>query len=66
MKLQIERSYAEALFDAFPALATLKDQLRFGNHVEVTFNQLSHTELAFLHNLYQQAGHKRNPKPPPE
>ena len=56
MKLQIERSYAEALFDAFPALATLKDQLRFGNHVEVTFNQLSHTELAFLHNLYQQAG----------
>jgi len=56
MKLQIERPYAEALFEAFPTLETLKDQLRFGNHVEVTFNQLSTTELAFLQNLYQQAG----------
>lgn len=56
MKLQIERPYAEALCEAFPALESLKDQLRFGNHVEVTFNQLSHSELAFLQNLYQQAG----------
>ncbi len=56
MKLQIERPYAEALFEAFPELASLKDQLRFGNHVEVAFNQLSTTELAFLQNLYQQAG----------
>ena len=56
MKLQIARSYAEALCEAFPALESLKDQLRFGNHVEVSFNQLSHTELAFLQNLYQQAG----------
>lgn len=56
MKLQIERPYAEALFEAFPSLEALKDQLRFGNHVEVTFNQLSTTELAFLQNLYQQAG----------
>jgi hypothetical protein len=56
MKLQIERSYVEALVAAFPALETLKDQLRFGNHAEVTFNQLSTTELAFLQNLYLQAG----------
>lgn len=56
MKLQIERPYAEALIEAFPALATLKDQLRFGSRVEVACNRLSGSELAFLHSLYRQAG----------
>jgi hypothetical protein len=56
MKLQIERPYADALLEAFPTLTALKEQLRFGNHVIVPFNQLSHSELAFLQNLYQQAG----------
>ncbi len=56
MKLQIERQYVEALLDAFPALGGLKEQLRFGNHVEVAINQLSGNELAFLQNLYRQAG----------
>jgi hypothetical protein len=56
MKLQIERPYADALLAEFPALEALKEQLRFGNRVEVAFNQLSSGELAFLHNLYQQAG----------
>jgi hypothetical protein len=56
MKLQIERPYVEALLDEFPALAALKEQLRFGNRVEIAFKQLSQGELAFLHNLYQQAG----------
>jgi hypothetical protein len=33
------------LVDAFPGLATLKEQLMFGNKVEVMFSQLSDTEL---------------------
>lgn len=56
MKLQIERSYVDAMLEQFPDLTALKDQLRFGNRAEVTFNQLSHNELTFLQNLYQQAG----------
>ena len=56
MKLQIERTYVDAMLEQFPDLTMLKDQLRFGNHAEVTFNQLSNHELAFLQNLYQQAG----------
>lgn len=56
MKLQIERPYVDALLEEFPALTMLKEQLRFGNRVEVAFSQLSQTELAFLHNLYEQAG----------
>ncbi len=56
MKLKIRRPYVDALLEAFPALGGLKEQLRFGNQVEVSFNQLSNTELTFLQNLYQQAG----------
>lgn len=56
MKLQIERPYVEAMLEEFPDLLLLKDQLRFGNRVEVTFSQLSSNELNFLQNLYQQAG----------
>jgi len=56
MKLQIERPYVDAMFEAFPALTALKEQLRFGNRVEVAISQLSAKELAFLQNLYQQAG----------
>lgn len=56
MKLHIERNYVDAMLEQFPDLHMLKDQLRFGNKAEITFNQLSHTELAYLQNLYQQAG----------
>ncbi|QSA99236.1 ATP-binding protein [Methylococcus sp. EFPC2] len=56
MKLQIERPYIEAMVEAFPALAPLKDQLRFGNKVEVAFAQLGNAEVAFLRNLYEEAG----------
>jgi hypothetical protein len=56
MKLQIERPYIEAMIDAFPGLVSLKEQLRFGNKVEVLYSQLSDTELSFLGNLYQAAG----------
>ncbi|WP_333874649.1 ATP-binding protein [Methylobacter sp.] len=56
MKLQIERKYVEAMINEFPGLATLNDQLRFGNKAEVSFKQLSNTELNFLQDLYKQAG----------
>jgi hypothetical protein len=58
MKLQIERPYIEAMVTTFPDLAPLKEQLRFGDKVEVSFSQLSSTELGFLQDLYRQAGPK--------
>jgi hypothetical protein len=56
MKLQIERPYVEAMVTEFPGLASLKEQLRFGNKVEALFSQLSEAELNFLRGLYEQAG----------
>lgn len=56
MKLQIEGSYLDAMVDTFPGLAPLKEQLRFGNKVEVPFGQLSNAELSYLRDLYQAAG----------
>ena len=56
MKLQIERTYVDAMVAKFPELEPLKDQLRFGNKAEVPFNRLSSSELGYLGNLYQQAG----------
>jgi hypothetical protein len=56
MKLQIEQAYVEAMVEEFPALAPLKDQLRLGDKIEVSYSQLSNPELTFLKGLYQQAG----------
>lgn len=56
MKLQIERAYAEAMLGRFPDLSHLKDQLRLGNQVVVSFGQLGSEALAFLGNLYAEAG----------
>lgn len=56
MKLQIERPYVNAMLEQFPALTYLKEQLRFGNSAEVSFQKLSDIELSFLRNLYQQTG----------
>lgn len=56
MKLQIEQPYVNALLEAFPKRLDLKAQLRFGNRVNVAIKQLSHSELAYLQNLYRQAG----------
>ena len=58
MKLQIERPYVETMVAAFPDLAPLKEQLRFGEKVEVPFHQLSNAELTFLLDLYRDAGPK--------
>ena len=56
MKLQIERSYVEAMVSKFPDLSALKEQLKFGNKAEIPFNQLSNNQLGFLRNLYESAG----------
>ncbi|MGY6217711.1 AAA family ATPase [Methylolobus aquaticus] len=56
MKLRIDRCHLEAMVGAFPGLAPLKDQLRFGNTVEVPFARLASAEIAFLQNLYASAG----------
>lgn len=56
MKLQIERPHVEAMAMAFPKLASLKEQLRFGDRVELAFSQLSHEQLDFLQQLYRDAG----------
>ncbi|MDB5654459.1 MAG: putative ATPase, family [Tardiphaga sp.] len=56
MKLEIERPYIEAMVASFPGLTSLKEQLRFGDRVEVAFGQLSDTELDFLQQLYRAAG----------
>jgi len=42
--------------DEFPALAALREQLRFGNQVEIPVSQLAKAELDFLVGLYQLAG----------
>ena len=52
MKLQIERSHIEAMLPAFPRLEFVREQLRFGNKVELSFNQLEEPELDFLHHRY--------------
>ncbi len=56
MNLQIDRPHLEAMIAAFPRLAPLQDQLRFGNKVTLPFQQLSGTELGFLGDLYRAAG----------
>ncbi|QXX73449.1 ATP-binding protein [Methylovirgula sp. HY1] len=56
MNLLIERPLVEALIAEFPELAPLRDQLKFGNKVDVPFHQLSKPALHFLLGLYQNAG----------
>ena len=54
MKLQIERQHIVAMIAAFPHLAFVEEQLRFGNRVELSFSQLSGQELDFLKALYAE------------
>ena len=52
MKLQIERVHIEAMLQVFPRLDFVREQLRFGNKVEISFAQLNDEELNFLRGLY--------------
>ncbi len=56
MKLHIERPHIEAMLQAFPRLDFVREQLRFGNKVELSFSQLHDEELAFLEDLYAKGG----------
>jgi len=52
MKLQIERVHIESMLQVFPRLDFVREQLRFGNKVEISFAQLDDAELDFLRGLY--------------
>lgn len=52
MKLRIERPHVEAMINAFPRLAGISEQLRFGNSAELAFSQLQDEEVTFLRELY--------------
>lgn len=56
MNLQIERPFVETLVAQFPELMPLKDQLRFGNKVEIPAIQLNSAQRCFLIGLFEQAG----------
>jgi hypothetical protein len=56
MKLQIEQPYVNTMMEAFPELSGLAEQLRFGNKALVDLEQLSQHSLAYLQNLYENAG----------
>lgn len=60
MKLHIERRHIEPLTQEFPNLVSLKEQLRFGNKVEVFYSQLTIDEWQFLYELYQQENVMQN------
>jgi hypothetical protein len=52
MKLQIDRQHIEPMMQAYPRLEFVREQLRFGNRVEIGFNQLENGELDLLQSLY--------------
>ncbi|NTV71649.1 MAG: AAA family ATPase [Azonexaceae bacterium] len=52
MKLQIDRRHIEPMMRSFPRLEFVREQLRFGNRVELGFNQLEDGELDLLQSLY--------------
>lgn len=52
MKLQIDRPHIETMLQAFPRLEFVREQLRFGNRVELGFQQLEAAELDLLQSLY--------------
>lgn len=55
MKLSIDRRHIEPMMQAFPRLEHLREQLRFGNRVEMPFNQLENAELEMLLDGYRAA-----------
>jgi len=56
MNLALEKQQVQALVNAFPHLAHLQDQLRFGHRIELPHHQLSLDELVFVGNLYAAGG----------
>lgn len=56
MNLVLERPLVEPLIAEFPELAALRDQLKFGNKIEVPFHQLSKPALQFVLKLFEGSG----------
>jgi len=56
VNLHIDKPHVEAIVARFPELLPLREQLRFGNRAEVPLQQLSSGQLAFLSELYADAG----------
>lgn len=56
MNLALERQQVLALITAFPRLAPLQEQLRFGHRIELPHQQLSLAELRFVAELYDIGG----------
>ncbi|MBB4198422.1 AAA family ATPase [Rhodoblastus sphagnicola] len=56
VKIHIARPFVEALAKDFPELDSLKQQLLFGDKVEVSFHDLSTPQVDRLHALYGEAG----------
>lgn len=56
MKVTIEAPQIESMADAFPDLASLRDQLQYCDKVEVPVSRLSIDALRFLGRLYADAG----------
>lgn len=56
MKILIDAPHVESMVDAFPDLAALREQLRFGKRIEVPVSRLSVEALRFLGKLYSDAG----------
>lgn len=56
MKLQIERSYVEAMVEKYPELCALTEQLKFGNKADVPFHHFSAEHLGYLESLYAATG----------
>ena len=56
VKIHIARPFVEALANNFPELDSLKQQLLFGDRVEVLFSDLSASHVDHLHELYGEAG----------
>lgn len=56
MILQIESAFVNRLVGEFPALSSLKEQLKFGHRAEIPFHQLTAQQLGFLRNLYEEVG----------
>lgn len=56
MKLHIDKQHLQTLLADHPRLQGLSGQLRFGNKVQVGYDQLSSAEMASLVAIYQQQG----------
>ena len=56
MKILIDAPHVESMVDAFPDLAALREQLRFGKRIEVPVSRLSVEALRFLGKLKQGRG----------